>query len=208
MTDRLYKHTDTITDCKSLAPTWESLANDFASEPNVLIAKVDAEAPNAKKTAEDQEVKSYPTIKFFPKGSTEPEAYSGGRTEDALISFVNGKAGTHRVAGGGLDATAGTIASLDELVKQYTGKEEGLAALGAQVREASGSLKDKYAEYYVKVFDKLQANQGYVEKESKRLAGLLKKGGLAPEKLDDLVSRSNILSRFSNAVSGHPKEEL
>lgn len=59
-------------------------------------------------------------------------------------------------------------------------------------------MKDKYAEYYVKVFQKVDANKGYVEKELKRLEGLLKKGNLAPEKIDDLTSRSNILRRFLN----------
>ena len=57
---------------------------------------------------------------------------------------------------------------------------------------------------------KLAENKGYVEKESKRLSGLIKKGGLAPEKLDDLVKRSNILNKFRDAVGGvqAPKEEL
>jgi len=123
-----------------------------------------------------------------------------------LISFLNDKAGTYRIAGGGLSATAGTIAALDELVKKYTGKEEALAAVSKQVQEAAASTKDKYAEYYVKVFNKLTENPGYVEKESKRLAGLVKKSGLAPEKLDDLVRRSNILSRFREVVTGEKQE--
>jgi protein disulfide-isomerase A6 len=57
-------------------------------------------------------------------------------------------------------------------------------------------LKDKYAQYYVKVFEKISANKGYAEKELKRLEGLIGKGNLAPEKLDDLISRSNILRKF------------
>jgi len=110
--------------------------------------------------------------------------------------------------GGLLDTTAGTIAALDELVKKYTGKSEGISAVAAEVKDAALQVQDKYAEYYVKVFDKLSANSGYVEKESKRLAGLLKKGGLAPEKLDDLAKRSNILNRFREAVGAEPKQEL
>ena len=96
-------------DCKALAPTWETLAQDFITEPNVVIAKVDAEAENSKATASEQGVTSYPTIKFFAKGSTEGEAYTGGRTEKELIDFINEKAGTHRVPGGGLDTKGGTI---------------------------------------------------------------------------------------------------
>jgi len=191
--------------CKTLAPVWESVASDFASEPSVLIAKVDAEAPNAKKTAQDQGVKSYPTIKYFPKGSTEPEPYNGGRSEADIVSFMNEKAGTHRVAGGGLDATAGTIAALDTLVAKFTGGET-MASVSKEVQAAVVGLQDKYAEYYVKVFDKLSKNSGYVEKEQTRLASLLKKGGLAPEKVDDLISRSNILSKFKNTIIGEKSE--
>jgi len=192
--------------CKSLAPVWETLATDFAAEPNVLIAKVDAEAPNAKATAQEQGVKSYPTIKFFPKGSKEAVPYEGARSEAAFIEYINEKAGTHRAVGGSLDATAGTIAALDALVSKFTGGE-ALATVAKEVTKAATGLQDKYAEYYVKVFDKLSQNSGYVEKESKRLQSLLSKGGLAPEKIDDLIQRSNILSRFAAKVD-EIKQEL
>lgn len=119
---------------------------------------------------------------------------------------MNEKAGTHRTVGGGLDVTAGTIAALDSLVSKFTGGE-GIAEVSKEVQAAVAGLQDKYAEYYVKVFDKLSTNTGYVEKEQTRLASLLKKGGLAPEKIDDLVKRSNILSKFKSTVTGE-KEEL
>ncbi|KAI9713059.1 MAG: Protein disulfide-isomerase-like 2-2 [Bogoriella megaspora] len=183
--------------CKALAPTWESLAQTFVLEPNVTIAKVDAEAPNAKATAQEQGVKSYPTIKFFPKGSTESQAYEGGRSEGDFVSFLNDKAGTHRVVGGGLDLTAGTIAALDSIVAKFQeGGQTTLNTVSGEAQKAAGALSDKYAEYYVKVFDKLNSNQDYVSKELARLDGILKKGGLAPEKTDDITKRSNILKRF------------
>ncbi|KAG9775680.1 protein disulfide-isomerase A4 precursor, partial [Aureobasidium melanogenum] len=192
--------------CKTLAPIWEKLANDYANEPTVLVAKVDAEAENAKATAQKQGIKGYPTIKFFPKGSTEPVAYEGGRSEDALVKYINEKAGTHRTVGGGLDITAGTIAALDTFVSKYT-SGGALETIQKEILAASENIKDTYAQYYVKVFDKLAQNPGYVEKESKRLNNLLKKGGLAPEKVDDLTKRSNILSKFVAKVQS-VKEEL
>lgn len=180
-------------DCKSLAPTWETLALDYKLEPTVLIAKVDAEAPNAKATAQDQGVKSYPTIKFFPRGSTEPQDYDGGRTEAAFVSFLNDKAGTHRAPGGSLDATGGTIEALNAVVTEFKGAwDKGVA----KAKEAAKAAEGTYKDYYVKVFEKLSANAGYVDKELARLEGMLKKGGLAPEKVDDLTSRTNILRLF------------
>ncbi|ORY19525.1 thioredoxin-like protein [Clohesyomyces aquaticus] len=179
--------------CKSLAPIWETLATDFANEPSVIIAKVDAEAENSKALAADQGVQSYPTIKYFKKGSTEPLPYDGARQEADFVQFVNANAGTHRTVGGLLDATGGTIEALDAVVKKFSSAyADGLE----EAKKASEGLKDKYAKYYLKVWEKVTANSGYAEKELKRLQGLLKKGNLAPEKLDDLTSRSNILRRF------------
>lgn len=187
-------------DCKNLAPIWETLAEDFINEPSVVIAKVDAEADNSKATAKDNGVTSYPTIKFFPKGSSEPEDYNGGRSEVELLEFVNGKANTHRVPGGGLDATAGTIDILNHIALQYSAGTEKLAELTNEARKAVKNLSEdaqyKYAEYYIKVFDKLSQNEGWVAKESARLDNIIKKGGLAPSKLDELQSKSNILKKY------------
>jgi protein disulfide-isomerase A6 len=200
-------------DCKSLAPTWETLADDFANEPNVLIAKVDAEADNAKNTAKSQGVTSYPTIKFFPAGSKTPENYNGGRDEASLVKFVNGKAGTHRSVGGILDDIAGTIPSFDSIVSKFTGAGATLAEAAAEAKKEAEALKEqasyKYAEYYIRVFDKLNKSEGFAAKELARLEGILKKGGLAPAKVDELTSKTNILRRFVNKVTGQDsKDEL
>ncbi|KAI0015373.1 disulfide isomerase [Xylariomycetidae sp. FL0641] len=200
--------------CKNLAPVWETLAEDFINEPHVVIAKVDAEADNSKATAQEQGVTSYPTIKFFPKGSSEPEAYSGGRSEKALIDFLNEKTGTRRVPGGGLDMTAGTIDVLNHIAMKYAAGTEKLADLAAEAKKTAEELKEdaqyKWAEYYIKVFDKLEANEGWVGKESKRLDNIIQKGGLAPTKLDELQSKTNILKQFlqdmAEKVTG--KDEL
>ena len=119
-----------LADCKTLAPIWETLANDFVNEPSVLIAKVDAEAENAKALATEQGVSSYPTIKFFKKGSTEPVMYEGGRSEDAFVQYLNTNSGTHRAVGGGLDATGGTIEAFETVISKFQ------SAYGDGVEEA------------------------------------------------------------------------
>jgi len=188
--------------CKSLAPIWETLANDFQNEPDVLIAKVDAEAENAKALATEQGVQSYPTLKWFKRGSLEPLPYDGARTEKDFIDFINTNSGTHRAVGGGLDATGGTIEAFNTIIEKFNG------AYGDGAEEAkklADTLQDKYAQYYAKAFVKLGANKEYAEKEIKRLQGLITKGNLAPSKLDDLVSRSNILQKF---MGTNEKSEL
>ncbi|KAJ3521547.1 hypothetical protein NM208_g13242 [Fusarium decemcellulare] len=185
--------------CKNLAPTWEDVATDFVNDKNVLIAKVDAEAPNSKAVTEQQGVKSYPTIKWFPAGSKEAVAYEGGRSEQDLVQWINEKAGTHRVPGGGLDAVAGTVESLDSLVAKITGGT-ALAEVVTEVKKEVEGLTDaaqqKYAEYYVRVFDKLSQNDDWASKELTRLDGILSKGGLAPAKRDQIQQKTNVLRKF------------
>jgi len=193
--------------CKTLAPIWEKLATDFAHEPSVVIAKVDAEAADSKQTAKDQGVTGYPTIKFFPAGSTEPISYDGARSEDAFIDYVNAKAGTYRAVGGGLTAVAGTVASIDAVIEKVIESGSDWVGSAKDIVTAAKLEKAPYVHYYVKVAEKLQKNAGYVEKELKRLEGIVKKGALAPEKLDDLVTRSNILRKFG-FVKDQGKSEL
>ncbi|EGD89718.1 protein disulfide-isomerase domain-containing protein [Trichophyton rubrum D6] len=181
--------------CKTLAPIWENLATDFILEPNVIVAKVDAEAENSKATAKANAVASYPTIKFFPRGSKEAVAYTGGRTEKDFIDFLNERCGTHREVGGGLNDKAGTIEALDAIVAKYI-SGTSFEPMVKEIKEAAGSLSAKYADYYVKAGNKLQENAEYAQKELARLQRILDKGNLTPEKIDDLVSRSNVLRRF------------
>lgn len=84
-------------------------------------------------------------------------------------------------------------------------------ALAQAQKEAEG-LKEqaqyKYAEYYVRVFDKLSKNDNYVSKELARLDGILKRGGLEPTKLDEFTSKTNILRRFLAEKIDQIKDEL
>lgn len=153
--------------------------------------------------AQDYGITGYPTIKFFPKGSSTPVDYSGARDESSFVSYVNEKAGTHRAVGGGLDALGGTIEVLDAIVSKFSGSN--LALISEDVKAAASSLQDKYAEYYMKVLTKLGENEDYLKKELARLESLLKKGGLARSKEDDLTSRLNILKKFG---LGGGKDEL
>ena len=165
-------------DCKKLAPTWEDLANDFARDENVVIAKVDCEAENSKSLAKEFGIQGFPTIKYFPAGSSEAVAYEGGRAENNFVDYINEKVGTHRVVGGGLN------------------------------EKAAKNVQEQYAQYYIKVTEKLKESEGYVTKEFNRLTKIVSKGGLAPEKLDDLISRSNILRQFLGETEKDSKDEL
>jgi len=188
--------------CKSLAPKYEKLARTFANDPNVIIANFNADA--AKDVAERFGVTGYPTIKFFPAGGdpTKPESYDGAREEVDFVKFLNEKAGTHRVAGGGLLAEAGRILALDEVVNKFIAEsnKDKIATLIKEAQSiATGSPKTaiKYAKYYVKVMEKISKNGwDYVGKEIARLEKIVKAGTTNPAQTDDFNIRRNILAAF------------
>jgi len=78
--------------CKNLAPHYEELGTLFEKEKDVLIAKVDADAH--KDLGGRFGVSGFPTLKWFPKGSTTPEDFTGGRDAEAMTTWINSKIGS------------------------------------------------------------------------------------------------------------------
>lgn len=70
--------------CKQLAPIWDELAEKFKDRDDLVIAKMDSTANEV----EQVKVQSFPTLKFFPKGSQQVVDYNGERTLEALTKFV------------------------------------------------------------------------------------------------------------------------
>lgn len=188
--------------CKTLAPIYEKVADDFSRDPDVVIAKIDCDAANGKATSSKYGISGFPTLKYFPSGAAEPIDYNGGRSEEAILAFINEHAGTHRVAGGGLDEKAGTVEILDELIREKL--PTGLVGIAEELTDAVKIVSDKYAPYYLKVAQKIAEKSTYVEDELARLAKMIAKGGLAPEKIDDIKSRSNILMKFKSTTGEEP----
>jgi len=77
--------------CKTLAPEYEIVGEVFKPfQSKVIVAELDCDAHGD--LCSKFGVTGYPTLKWFPEGrAEEPEAYSGGRTADDIITFINGK---------------------------------------------------------------------------------------------------------------------
>jgi protein disulfide-isomerase A6 len=78
--------------CKAMVGAYDEVAEAFAKESEVVIADVDADAH--KDLAGRFGVTGFPTLKFFKKGSTEPEDYNGGREAADIVEYVNKQAGS------------------------------------------------------------------------------------------------------------------
>ncbi|KAJ0513857.1 putative protein disulfide-isomerase [Helianthus annuus] len=185
--------------CKSLAPTYESLAAAFKNEEDVVIANLDAD--NYKDIGEKYGVSGFPTIKFFPKNNKDGEDYEGGRDIDSFVTFINEKCGTSRDAKGQLTSNAGLVKELDTLVKEFvTAGDDEKKALYAKIEEEAGKLTGSAARYgkiYVKAAKSSLSKGGdYAKNEIQRLERMLAKS-ISPVKADEFTLKKNILSAFA-----------
>jgi protein disulfide-isomerase-like protein len=105
--------------CKKLEPEYEKIGQAFQKFGDIVIAKVDAD--KHKELGNRFEVKGFPTLKWFPKGSTTPQDYSGGREADDIIKFINEHAGTNaKTSAPTSDVTVLTPSNFDAIVKNPT----------------------------------------------------------------------------------------
>merc|ERR1711935_140495 len=70
--------------CKSLAPIWDKLGEEFEKDDSVVIAKMDSTANEA----DGVNVKSFPTLKLWKKDTNALVDYSGARDFETLANFV------------------------------------------------------------------------------------------------------------------------
>lgn len=77
--------------CKSLVPEYGRLGNavKLSGTTKVVVAKVNADAHGGLSSRFG--VTGFPTIKYFPAGSTTPEEYKSGRDAASFIAFLNEK---------------------------------------------------------------------------------------------------------------------
>lgn len=70
--------------CKQLAPIYEQLAEKFAKNEDIVIAKMDATANELEHT----KIKNFPTLKLYKKGDNSVVDYNGERTLEGLTQFL------------------------------------------------------------------------------------------------------------------------
>ncbi|RPA76594.1 hypothetical protein BJ508DRAFT_417513 [Ascobolus immersus RN42] len=199
--------------CKNLAPVLEKVADSFSREADVTVAKINCDAPNCKAVCRDRfKVMGYPTLKFFKAEASKDDdgvAYNGGRSEEAITTFINEHAGTFRLPGGALSQEAGLVKQVDEIVEGLVHGEVTAKALEELVKKVTGLAKESsFVPFYLRVLARIgEKGVEYVPKELERVEGILKKGGLNAEKLDDFTIRRNILSVFNRVKKTEEKVE-
>lgn len=70
--------------CKKLKPIWDELAKEMESNKDIVIAKVDSTTNEVPGIA----IKSYPTLKFYPKGNKKGVDAKVGRNLADLKKYL------------------------------------------------------------------------------------------------------------------------
>jgi len=179
--------------CKHLAPDWEKLGVAFQNEPNVVIAKCDADAHKSIATAHS--VTGFPTLKFFGNGRASAEDYSGERGLTTLVDAVNSRAGTKRSDDGTFKPDVGRVTALDELAELFMAKKgERSSILSKAEKEAKGS---DHGSWYVKFMNAItKKGDEWVGQEETRLKGYVTDKKADAKKIDDFSIRLNVLQAF------------
>ncbi|CAI5465358.1 unnamed protein product [Closterium sp. Yama58-4] len=183
--------------CKSLAPDYEVLAETFQYEPDIVIAKFDAD--KYKGTVEKYKIKGYPELRWYPKDNKKGVPYKTSRNLQPMIDFVNAMTNSMRKKGGLLDDDVGRIKDLDKIAVKYAlASQEQRKELRTQMSNTIDFLdakKDPYAQIYMKIIDHIDSNERYLADEYARVERMLKTP-LSPAKIDQFTVRKHILTAF------------
>jgi protein disulfide-isomerase-like protein len=184
--------------CKSLAPHYETLANIYASEPDVVIAKLDA--TEEKNKAAEYGVSGYPTLKWFSKTDKSGVGYEGGRDVESFVNYINENAGTQRTKDGGFLPSAGTISEFDELVTKF--KSAAAAERKTLLAELEGKLSSvvknkEFGKFYQIAMKRIiEKGDSFATSESSRLQRLIDSGSVTKDKFGEFAKRLNIINLF------------
>lgn len=137
-------------------------------------------------------------MKFFPAGSAEGEPYEGQREVEAMVDFINSRAGTLRNSDGTLKPSAGRVASLDELIVSAGHKVD--AALVNSLKLVAAGLDGKesvFGKLYVNAAEKILAKgTDYITSENQRLTKMIGGSNVKPDSKTSFLLRRNILAAF------------
>ncbi|CAH7683072.1 thioredoxin-like protein [Phakopsora pachyrhizi] len=175
--------------CKSLLGTWDIVAETFKTDSKCRVAHLDADQSSNRDLASRFSVSGFPTIKFIYKNTTKnPLDYQESRAPEAFIKFLN------------RECEAGRVASLDELIGTFFGVSSDRPSLITKANELASVANVTSAAYYVKVMNKLVADESWLAKEIERLQKLAAKGAtMASDKFEELQIKQNILKAFNTA---------
>ncbi|KAH8508928.1 hypothetical protein H0E87_010897 [Populus deltoides] len=89
-----FTETDRCGHCQNLAPEYEKAASILSSNnPQIVLAKVNADEKVNQEISEKYDVQGFPTIKILRKGGTSVNEYKGPRDADGIAEYLKKQTG-------------------------------------------------------------------------------------------------------------------
>lgn len=219
--------------CKKLEPIWEKLANRLYSNDleSIQIGEIKTSEVPADKLMSQFGVDSFPTILFFnpnseldSNGLRRPKKYTGDRSIEDLVHFINTESGLHRSIYGQLDSQAGKIQRLDTLIGEKLIKQSSSVSISAaisllkdidelfKISISSIASKGDYIKkdddllmipYYKKLVNKLiNGDEEFFARELNRLKKIVttESRNLNEKTVDSMQKRINVLTVFLESI--------
>lgn len=139
--------------CKKLAPEYEKAASILSSnDPQVVLAKVDANEDANKEIASQYDVKGFPTIVILRKGGKSVQEYKGPREADGIVEYLKKQSGPASAELKSADDATGFIGDKKVVIvgvfPKFSGEEfENFLAVAEKLRsdyEFGHTLDAKY----------------------------------------------------------------
>lgn len=151
--------------CNNFKPSFSKLGEIYDSDKdNLVIARFDASKKSSEEIANRYQVRSFPTLYFFPRGREKaPVLFSGKRTVADLVHFINGLIDRPRLLSGDVSWKYGVVAELSEMINKYvlaasTEEQNELEKAIQKSIDVRLSRKERGAATYQKVFKMLQGS--------------------------------------------------
>jgi hypothetical protein len=151
---------------------WDKLGAKYASSESVMIVDVDCTADNAKATCGQQQVKGYPTVKYFmAEDPGKAKDYQQGRDFNSLAAFVASKLDVAQC-----DPLTGKYCKENQLAFIETMKIKTKAELVAERATRDATFKDAKAAHKEagKAWRKAERDYKKLQKRYKKAEGILK----------------------------------
>uniref|UniRef100_A0A7S4FNS0 protein disulfide-isomerase n=1 Tax=Eutreptiella gymnastica TaxID=73025 RepID=A0A7S4FNS0_9EUGL len=185
--------------CKELEPIWKEVAQVFQDEPDVIVAKMDATVAN--KVPKKYAVRSFPTIKWFPKDQKYGVEYNYERSKKGLVDFLNEKTGSARDMNGGLLPHVGRVKPLDDVVLAMEDDDAvDHAALADAIELQMGEVyKGRKEADGVKMYAgivRAMQEESFLDKERERIESEMEEEGVDAAMRKHLQTKANVLKAF------------
>jgi len=154
--------------CKAMAGDWETLASDFESAADTLIAEVDCDNEINQPICSDNGIQGFPTLKHGNPSALED--YDGGRDYDSLKAFATDNL-KPSCSAFNLDLCEGDDkARIEALMnapeEELQAKTDAVDELVGKADEDFEEAIEKLQEQYMKMMEEHEAGKEAAKKES------------------------------------------